>query len=130
MSLIPEFFSLLNKILNRGPFSIHILLPLRIQTNKLLIDDKWSVFFQEVTVHYRHAEPDVCSLDVLFLHGQAFTSKTWFDSPMKSLQVLSKLGYNVVAIDLPGTCAGKFQELWSWDSFLREMITWPEKSAC
>lgn len=65
-------------------------------------DLKISVDNTEVTVHYRHAEPDVCSLDVLFLHGQAFTSKTWFDSPMKSLQVLSKLGYNVVAIDLPG----------------------------
>ena len=58
--------------------------------------------FQDVVVHYRQAEPDVCSLDVLFLHGMKFSSQTWFDKPMQSLQILSKLGYNAVAIDLPG----------------------------
>ena len=45
----------------------------------------------------------MCSLDVLFLHGHAFKSETWVTKPMWSLQILSKLGYNVVAIDLPGT---------------------------
>lgn len=56
----------------------------------------------DLKVHYRQAEPDVCSLDVLFLHGAAFKSQTWIEKPMWSLQTLSKLGYNVVAIDLPG----------------------------
>ena len=47
----------------------------------------------------------MCSLDVLFLHGMKFSSQTWFDKPMQSLQILSKLGYNAVAIDLPGNLA-------------------------
>ena len=52
----------------------------------------------------------MCSLDVLFLHGAKFSSQTWYDKPMQSLQILSKLGYNAVAIDLPGT----FNTLTNW----------------
>ncbi|XP_061864428.1 protein ABHD14A [Colius striatus] len=38
--------------------------------------------------------------DVLFLHGQAFTSKTW--EALGTLALLAAEGYRVVAIDLPG----------------------------
>ncbi|XP_071611850.1 protein ABHD14A isoform X2 [Heliangelus exortis] len=39
-------------------------------------------------------------LDVLFLHGQAFTSKTW--EALGTLALLAGEGYRAVAIDLPG----------------------------
>lgn len=38
--------------------------------------------------------------DVLFLHGQAFTSKTW--EALGTLALLAGEGYRAVAIDLPG----------------------------
>ncbi|XP_063267352.1 protein ABHD14A [Prinia subflava] len=38
--------------------------------------------------------------DVLFLHGQAFTSKTW--EALGTLALLAAEGYRAVAIDLPG----------------------------
>ncbi|KAM8995301.1 protein ABHD14A [Ara ararauna] len=38
--------------------------------------------------------------DVLFLHGQAFTSKTW--EALGTLALLAREGYRAVAIDLPG----------------------------
>ncbi|XP_054694541.1 protein ABHD14A-like [Grus americana] len=38
--------------------------------------------------------------DVLFLHGQAFTSKTW--EALGTLALLAGEGYHAVAIDLPG----------------------------
>lgn len=71
-------------------------IPVKEDKLKIQVDKK------DVTVFYRQAEPEVCSLDVLFLHGQNFKSETWVTEPMWSLQILSKLGYNVVAIDLPG----------------------------
>ncbi|KAH1167569.1 hypothetical protein KIL84_003052 [Mauremys mutica] len=39
-------------------------------------------------------------LEVIFLHGQAFTSKTWED--LGTLTLLSEEGYRSIAIDLPG----------------------------
>lgn len=41
-----------------------------------------------------------CRPDVLFLHGQAFTSKTW--EALGTLALLAGEGYHAVAIDLPG----------------------------
>lgn len=38
--------------------------------------------------------------DVLFLHGQAFTSRTW--EALGTLALLAGEGYRAVAIDLPG----------------------------
>lgn len=50
-------------------------------------------------------EPPPASLphrrpDVLLLHGQAFTSKTW--EALGTLALLAGEGYRAVAIDLPG----------------------------
>lgn len=59
------------------------------------------VFFREVS-----AEPQAGGTaspgrpDVLFLHGQAFTSKTW--EALGTLALLAGEGYRAVAIDLPG----------------------------
>uniref|UniRef100_A0A8C0ECL5 Abhydrolase domain containing 14A n=1 Tax=Bubo bubo TaxID=30461 RepID=A0A8C0ECL5_BUBBB len=41
-----------------------------------------------------------CRPDVLFLHGQAFTSRTW--EALGTLALLAGEGYRAVAIDLPG----------------------------
>ncbi|XP_030062317.1 protein ABHD14A [Microcaecilia unicolor] len=38
--------------------------------------------------------------DILLLHGQSFTSKTWQD--LGTLSLLSEHGYRAVALDLPG----------------------------
>lgn len=38
--------------------------------------------------------------DVLFLHGQAFTSETW--EALGTLALLAAEGYRAIAIDLPG----------------------------
>ncbi|KAK4814963.1 hypothetical protein QYF61_006907 [Mycteria americana] len=59
------------------------------------------VFYREVS-----AGPQASSTaspgrpDVLFLHGQAFTSKTW--EAVGTLALLAGEGYRAVAIDLPG----------------------------
>ncbi|XP_071097097.1 putative protein-lysine deacylase ABHD14B [Haliotis cracherodii] len=39
-------------------------------------------------------------LDVLFLHGQAFTSKNWLD--IGTLNLVARCGHRAVAVDLPG----------------------------
>ncbi|XP_051483390.1 protein ABHD14A isoform X2 [Apus apus] len=59
------------------------------------------VFYREVS-----AAPEASGIagprrpDVLFLHGQAFTSKTW--EALGTLALLAGEGYRAVAIDLPG----------------------------
>uniref|UniRef100_A0A0B6ZRB5 AB hydrolase-1 domain-containing protein n=1 Tax=Arion vulgaris TaxID=1028688 RepID=A0A0B6ZRB5_9EUPU len=40
------------------------------------------------------------TLDILFLHGQRFSSKNWLE--IKSLQHTANWGYRAVAVDLPG----------------------------
>lgn len=70
--------------------------PVKEVTFKLQVDGK------AVPVFYRHAGPDNSKADILLLHGASFSSKTWFDPPMQTLQILYRLGYNAVAVDLPG----------------------------
>ncbi|XP_014814958.1 PREDICTED: alpha/beta hydrolase domain-containing protein 14A-like [Calidris pugnax] len=56
------------------------------------------VFYREVSSGPRASSPG--RPDVLFLHGQAFTSKTW--EALGTLALLAGEGYRAVAIDLPG----------------------------
>ena len=56
-------------------------------------------------------------VQVLLLHGAAFTSETW--SKLGTLQLISSFGYRAVALDLPGRapslfrliCLGSYLEL-------------------
>ena len=63
---------------------------------------KFTFHFQAVPVFYRQARPENPQADILLLHGGSFSSKTWVDPPMQTLQILYRLGYNAVAVDLPG----------------------------
>lgn len=42
----------------------------------------------------------LCRLQVVLLHGQAFTSKTWED--LGTMALLAANGYQALAMDLPG----------------------------
>lgn len=42
-----------------------------------------------------------CRLQVVLLHGQAFTSKTWEE--LGTMALLATHGYQALAMDLPGT---------------------------
>ena len=56
---------------------------------------------------YAAALPEQSSADditFLLLHGAKYSSQTWQE--IKTLRTLAALGYNAVAIDLPGRCAG------------------------
>ncbi|XP_053145666.1 protein ABHD14A-like isoform X2 [Hemicordylus capensis] len=59
-----------------------------------------SVFFREAVMVRKDGAPTTERLEVIFLHGQAFTSKTWED--LGTLALLSESGYRAIAIDLPG----------------------------
>ncbi|CAM5167049.1 unnamed protein product [Natator depressus] len=59
-----------------------------------------SILFREGFLLQRAGTPSPKRLEVVFLHGQAFTSKTWED--LGTLTLLSEEGYRSVAIDLPG----------------------------
>ncbi|KAM9133882.1 LOW QUALITY PROTEIN: protein ABHD14A-like [Pangshura tecta] len=59
-----------------------------------------SILFREGFLLQRAGTPSPKRLEVIFLHGQAFTSKTWED--LGTLTLLSEEGYRSIAIDLPG----------------------------
>ena len=57
--------------------------------------------FQGVAVFYREAKPVAKSkLEILLLHGQAFTSENWVQ--LGTLNYLAAMGHRAVAIDIPG----------------------------
>ncbi|XP_066473255.1 protein ABHD14A-like [Tiliqua scincoides] len=59
------------------------------------------VFFREAVPVRRERGPTTeGGLEVIFLHGQSFTSKTWEE--LGTMALLSENGYRVIAIDLPG----------------------------
>ncbi|KYO22988.1 alpha/beta hydrolase domain-containing protein 14A [Alligator mississippiensis] len=58
------------------------------------------ILYREAFLLQKAGTPSPKRLDVIFLHGQAFTSKTWED--LGTLALLSEEGYRPIAIDLPG----------------------------
>ena len=54
------------------------------------------MFYREATPLHDHAP----SLQVLLLHGMAFSSRNWEE--IGTLSLLAALGYRAVAVDLPG----------------------------
>ncbi|XP_060095961.1 protein ABHD14A-like isoform X2 [Heteronotia binoei] len=59
-----------------------------------------SVFFREAILVQKDGAPSTEKLEVIFLHGQSFTSKTWEE--LGTLALLSESGHRAIAIDLPG----------------------------
>ncbi|XP_069500114.1 protein ABHD14A [Ambystoma mexicanum] len=57
-------------------------------------------FYIEAVPMNKAAGPKADRIDVLLLHGQSFTSKTWQD--LGTLSLLAENGYRAVALDLPG----------------------------
>lgn len=51
----------------------------------------------------------MCRLQVVLLHGQAFTSKTWED--LGTMALLATNGYQALAMDLPGMHIVRINEM-------------------
>ncbi|XP_078270449.1 protein ABHD14A [Rhinoraja longicauda] len=58
------------------------------------------VFCREALPPEKDGESSQPSLEVLLLHGQAFSSQTW--ESLGTLNLLAQQGYRAVAMDLPG----------------------------
>ncbi|XP_075795604.1 protein ABHD14A [Pelodiscus sinensis] len=59
-----------------------------------------AVSYREGFLLQRAGTPSPNRLEVVLLHGQAFTSKTWEE--LGTLALLTEEGYRAVALDLPG----------------------------
>ena len=57
------------------------------------------VFLQSVDILVRETGSSLGKGDILFLHGQAFSSEDWENT--NTLALFTALGYNPVAVDLP-----------------------------
>ncbi|XP_067855130.1 protein ABHD14A isoform X2 [Heptranchias perlo] len=60
----------------------------------------FNIFYRETLPPAKDGESIPPRLEVLLLHGQAFSSKTWED--LGTLHLLAQQGYRAVAVDLPG----------------------------
>ncbi|XP_005992719.1 protein ABHD14A [Latimeria chalumnae] len=58
------------------------------------------VFYRETIPVGKEGTPKPTRIEVVFLHGQAFTSKNW--EKLGTLAFLASHGYRAVALDLPG----------------------------
>ncbi|CAL1284809.1 unnamed protein product [Larinioides sclopetarius] len=78
----------------------------------------------EAKVFYREGVPlaDTAPspVSVLLLHGQMFSSKTWLE--LGTLHTLSAMGYQTVAIDLPGFANSPPAKIQDRASFLHSII--------
>ena len=45
---------------------------------------------------------------IFFFIPKAFSSATWQQTSLPTIQTLSALGHRVVAVDLPGLCSSRF----------------------
>lgn len=68
-----------------------------IRTGKVTGD---STFYREALLSGKDGSTKKSRFEVVFLHGQSFTSKTWED--LGTMTLLSLHGYRTVALDLPG----------------------------
>ncbi|CAB4000846.1 Hypothetical predicted protein [Paramuricea clavata] len=60
------------------------------------------VSWKQGEIFYREIKPIKSSkLNVLLLHGREFTSANW--TSLKTMDILAKHGYHVIAMDLPGS---------------------------
>lgn len=63
--------------------------------------EQLKVSWKQGEIFYREINPIKSSkLNVLLLHGQKFTSANW--TSLKTMDILAKHGYHVIAMDLPG----------------------------
>ncbi|XP_051874223.1 protein ABHD14A [Pristis pectinata] len=58
------------------------------------------MFYREALPPEKDGEGSQPRLEVLLLHGQAFSSKTW--ESIGTLNILTQQGYRALAVDLPG----------------------------
>ena len=76
------------------------------------------VFLQSVDIVVRETTSSPAKGDILFLHGQAFSSEDWENT--NTLALFTALGYNPVAVDLPD---GKNYFAWLWKKALLYFVT-------
>eukprot|EP00105_Crassostrea_gigas_P005391 XP_011418975.1 PREDICTED: protein ABHD14A [Crassostrea gigas] len=78
---------------------------------------------QSVEIVYRDVLPKLGGTDILFLHGQSFSSEDW--EKTDTLAIFSALGYQPVAVDLPEGKNSKSQKVDVGDRglFLEKLIT-------
>ncbi|XP_065927763.1 protein ABHD14A-like [Magallana gigas] len=81
------------------------------------------VCFYSVEIVYRDVLPKLGGRDILFLHGQSFSSEDW--EKTNTLAIFSALGYQPVAVDLPEGKNSKSQKVDVGDRglFLEKLIT-------
>uniref|UniRef100_A0A8D3ECM9 N-acyl-aliphatic-L-amino acid amidohydrolase n=1 Tax=Scophthalmus maximus TaxID=52904 RepID=A0A8D3ECM9_SCOMX len=74
------------------------------------------LFFREALPLHENKMIPPCRLQVVLLHGQAFTSKTWEE--LGTMALLATHGYQALAMDLPGTtevCPGRVVSIMTWE---------------
>lgn len=93
---------------------------LDVETHKIKVKIKDG---QSVEIVYRDILPKLGGRDILFLHGQAFSSEDW--EKTNTLAIFSALGYQPVAVDLPEGKSTKSEKVDVGDRglFLEKLIT-------
>lgn len=74
---------------------------------------------KSIQIFYREAAGK--KLPVLLLHGKAFHSSHWVQ--VETIQMLSRMGHRVVAVDLPGFGQSKESKVSDKEQFLQDFIS-------